>query len=187
MRVTVFNGSPRRNGNTSALTSSLLETMAGRGAEAEEVMLFVKNILGCNNCGRCQSEDLPSRCSIPDDMSCLYPKFLDSDLVVFATPIYMWNFTPCTLAFMTRLHCLCRHGEPGFNLMKGKKAALALTMGDEASVASAAIAGFREFCAYFGMEYAGHISVPFADREKIASGEYLEEEAAFAGRVLSQS
>ncbi|MDR2846001.1 MAG: flavodoxin family protein, partial [Candidatus Methanoplasma sp.] len=118
MRVTVFNGSPRRNGNTSELTKAILEELVENGVESEEVLLFIKNILGCNNCGSCQKGDVRSHCSIPDDMTYLYPKFLESDIVIFATPIYMWNFTPCTIAFLNRLHCLCRKAD-SFNLMEG--------------------------------------------------------------------
>jgi multimeric flavodoxin WrbA len=183
MRVTVFNGSPRKQGNTFELTKAILEELVERGAESEEVLLFIKNILGCNNCGMCQKGDVRSYCSIPDDMTYLYPKFLESDIVIFATPIYMWNFTPCTIAFLNRLHCLCRDAG-SYNLMANKKVALALTMGAEEEVASFAIGGFKEFAEYFELVYKGAISIPYAEKENIAAGQYDRNIKAFVDSLL---
>ncbi|MDR3205677.1 MAG: flavodoxin family protein [Candidatus Methanoplasma sp.] len=186
MRVTVFNGSPLASGNTSALSSVLMAKLVERGAVVEEIMLFQKNLLGCNHCNRCRTGDLPMRCSIPDDMIHLYNKFLDSDLLIFASPIYMWNLTPCTLAFITRLHSLCRNPE-GHNLMKGRNVALALTMGDETDVAKHAVGAISEFCEYFLINLRGELSVPFADRGKILAGECDGDADAFLDRILGQS
>jgi multimeric flavodoxin WrbA len=160
--------------------------LAGRGAEVEEIMLFQKNVLGCNHCDRCRADDLPLRCSIPDDMIRLYDKFLDSDLLIFASPIYMWNLTPCTLAFITRLHCLCRSPD-GHNLMKGINLALALTMGDEADVARHAVDSMSEFCEYFLINFKGDMAVPFADKDEILSGKHDEDADAFLDEILPQS
>jgi multimeric flavodoxin WrbA len=184
MKVVIFNGSPRKKGNTSALVDVMSERLISRGAEVDDVMLFVKNILGCNNCRACQNERLPLHCSINDDMIGLYDKFLSADVIVIATPIYMWQFTPCTLAFLTRLHCLCKSSDFSYNDMKGKKIALALTMGDNVEVAEPAVSGLRQFCGYYSAEYLGALMVPFADREKILAGSYSKEISDFVDKII---
>lgn len=184
MKVLILNGSPRKHGNTSELTKAIARDIIGRNSEPDEIMLFVKNILGCNNCGSCQKDRLPARCSINDDMIDLYQKFLDADLVILASPIYMWQMTPCAIAFLNRLHCLCGSSDFVYNEMKGKKLALALTMGDDTDVAEFAIGGIIEFCKFFMIDYKGSILIPFADREKIATGESNGDIARFLDNAM---
>lgn len=182
MMALVLNGSPRKNGNTFAMTEILAVQLAELGYEVEEVDLFVKNLLGCNNCNRCQKEDLPLRCSIDDDMIGLYSKFLEADLVVIASPIYMWQLTPCTLAFLNRLHCLSR-GTVDTNVMAGKRIALALTLGDEPECGDYAANGLRDFCEYFLLEYLGDLRLGWCPRNGTVMSERTGEIREFAERI----
>ena len=180
MKILLINGSPRANGNTSELVKRFL-TAAGGKAEVEEIRIFDKDIKGCMNCGACQRSLLGKHCAINDDMSGLYERFLGSDLTILASPIYMWQFTPCTLAFLNRLHCLHSSFSNG---MAGKKMAVLITSGAEEEVADYAVKGLRDFCEYFSIEYKGDLRVPFAKKEKISSGEYDEKVREFASKVL---
>jgi len=186
MKVTIFNGSPRREGNTCAAVSRFARELIGRGAEVEIVYLFKLNILGCNHCDRCQHERLPRRCSIDDDMLELYPKYLAADIVVFASPIYMWQITPCTQAFLTRLQCLCQSSDFSYNEEKGKKLAVALTMGDGSDNADLAVEELKRFCQYFSADYRGAMLIPFAKKAEIDNGQHDAEITEFADRVLSR-
>ena len=49
MKVTGFNGSPRKDGNTTTLMSYLLQEAAKEGIETEIVQLADKTIHGCMN------------------------------------------------------------------------------------------------------------------------------------------
>jgi len=183
MKVLLINGSPRANGNTSELVNRL-RIAAGNKAEIEEIRIFDKGIKGCMNCGACQKSVPGTFCVIGDDMSALYEKFLGSDLTILASPIYMWQFTPCTLAFLNRLHCLCRSEDFSYNDMAGKKMAVLITSGAEEEVADYAVKGLRDFCEFFSIEYKGDLRVPFAKKEKISSGECDEKVKEFAAKVL---
>ncbi|MBP6021198.1 MAG: flavodoxin family protein [Candidatus Methanomethylophilaceae archaeon] len=167
MTIAVFNGSPRKNGNTSQLVDEFVRALSSEGGGAEVMTLFDKDIKGCMNCGVCQKKAVPGHCTIKDDMSAAFDLFLSSDTIVLASPIYMWQFTPCTLAFMNRLHCLVRGDS---NEMAGKKLAFLITMGDELEVSEYSVGGLKDFCEYFGMEYVGGVAVPYATKEEIASG-----------------
>jgi len=183
MKMLIINGSPRANGNTSELVKQFLRSI-GNKAEVEEVHIFEKDIKGCKNCGACQRAVLKTHCTIADDMSALYEKFLSSDIIVLASPIYMWQFTPCTLAFLNRLHCLCQSHDFSYNDMAGKKMAMLITLGAEEEVADYAANGLRDFCEYFSIDYRGDLRIPYAEKEKISSGEYNEKVKEFAAKVL---
>jgi multimeric flavodoxin WrbA len=145
MKMLVINGSPRDDGNTSELVKRFLENVVKK-AEIEEIHIYEKNIKGCKNCGACQKTTLKTHCTINDDMCAIYEKFLSSDIIVLASPIYMWQFTPCTLAFLNRLHCLCHSLDFSYNDLAGKKLAVLITLGAEVEVADYAANGIRDLC-----------------------------------------
>jgi len=184
MKVTIFNGSPRKNGNTAAMTSSLKEKLKAAGADAEEYFLYDMKIKGCMNCNACRSSDALKECAIKDDANALLKKFVSSDLIVFASPIYMWHLTASLNAFIERLHSLCRHEPPAVNKMKGKRIAIAMTMGDDEYVAADVVNSLIMFCGYFEIVYAGAFAVPFADKEQIMRPLYQEKMRDFVNKII---
>jgi multimeric flavodoxin WrbA len=184
MKVTIFNGSPRKNGNTATMTLSLVEKMKAEGADVAEHFLYRMNIKGCMNCGACRTDDGLGRCAINDDVPKLLDEFLSSDLVIFASPVYMWHLTASLNAFVERLHSLCRHDAPAVNKMEGKRVAIAMTMGDDEYVASDIVNSLILFLDYFKMEYAGSFAVPFADKKQIMRPMYQEKMSDFVKHVM---
>ena len=183
MRVLIINGSPRADGNTSELVKQFRKAIGSKAA-VDEVRIYDMDIKGCRNCGACQKKTLKEHCAISDGMTPLYQKFLSSDVVVLATPIYMWQFTPCTMAFLNRLHCLCRSSDFSYNEMEGKAMAAMMTMGAEEEVADYASNGLRDLCEFFRMEHKSDLRIPFAEKERISSGEYGEKINTFAENIL---
>ena len=85
-KIVAFNGSARVNGNTHFLLKSFLEGAEKSGAEIEKVNAHEINLDYCTGCLRC---NLIKRCSIRgDEWNELSAKILESDVLVFATPIY---------------------------------------------------------------------------------------------------
>jgi multimeric flavodoxin WrbA len=72
------------------------------GARVESIQLVSKVVRPCTGCFECFS-DKSGRCPIRDDMSWLIQKFIGSDIVVLATPIYMDNVTGLMKNFIDRL------------------------------------------------------------------------------------
>ena len=182
MKAVIFNGSPRRSGNTSELTSCLRAELWSRGHSVEEYMLDGIDFCGCRNCGLCQKGPV-EYCSIEDGMTPLYDVFVDADMIIIASPIYMWGITGPTKAFMDRLHALNRECDPEFNKIRGKKMALATTMGDEEMVAASASNAFQFFCEYFGASYRGTFAVPFATKDAVHSDLNMVRLNAFVDRL----
>lgn len=103
MKITAFNGSPRaENSNTHAMVEEFLRGAEEAGAEVENVFLAKKKIEHCIGCFKCWA-DGSGGCVVKDDMSELLPKYLASDIAVFATPLYVDNVTGIMKDFMDRL------------------------------------------------------------------------------------
>ena len=116
MKITAFNGSPRgENGNTHIMVEEFLNGAKEGGAEIENIFLVKKEIKRCLGCFKCWTTT-PGKCIIKDDMAELLSKFISSDIVVFATPLYVDNVTGIMKNFMDRLVPLA---DPHFEKDKG--------------------------------------------------------------------
>jgi multimeric flavodoxin WrbA len=103
MKITVFNGSPwGREGHTYVMARQFLEGAAEAGAKTEAVELITEQIKPCNRCGVCLYST-PGKCEINDGMSKLIKKFMASDVVAFATPVYIDNVTSLMKLFIDRM------------------------------------------------------------------------------------
>ena len=130
MNVLALQGSPRKNDNTQALLQSLLKGMEEvPDIKIESVHLQDKWISPCRSCGSCRKTMLPV-CVIKDDMNELYPKFIQADLLVFATPVYWAGMSAQLKLFMDRLYALSK-SDTDISNFKGKKIILVMTYGDK--------------------------------------------------------
>ncbi len=103
MKITSFNGSPwGADSNTQIMVDEFLAGAGEAGAKTERILLQQWNIKPCNGCFDCLVKT-PGKCSVKDDMAKLLKKFMTSDIVVFATPLYIDNVTGIMKMFMARL------------------------------------------------------------------------------------
>ena len=66
MKVVAFNGSPRKNGNTSILIRHVFSELEKQGIKTELVQLSDKVIPGCIACEKC-GENRNQRCAVKSD------------------------------------------------------------------------------------------------------------------------
>ncbi len=94
MKVTAFNGSPRKGGNTELMLKKVLEPLIEEGIETELVQIGGKDIRGCTSCWQCL-EKKNGRCVIETDIlnSCL-EKMYASDAIILGSPSYFSGMTP---------------------------------------------------------------------------------------------
>ncbi|MHC4624110.1 MAG: flavodoxin family protein [Planctomycetota bacterium] len=103
MKITAFNASPwAEEGHTHAMVGEFLAGAARAGADVHVVQLARRHIETCHRCGVCFYKS-PGKCAIKDDMAGLIRKFRASDVVVFATPVYIDNVTALMKGFVDRL------------------------------------------------------------------------------------
>ena len=72
MKLVLFMGSPRKNGNTAALVAPFLEECGQLGIETETVWLYDKTILPCLGCKTCQDRMDGLGCVQKDDVANLF-------------------------------------------------------------------------------------------------------------------
>lgn len=85
-KILALNGSPRESGNTSLLLDSFIE---GVRTSTDQIEVLFPHKMEVNHCRGCLRCNVLKRCSISgDDWPDLSKKILDSDVLVFATPIY---------------------------------------------------------------------------------------------------
>ena len=85
-KIIAFNGSARKFGNTRYLLDSFLHGVDKSGGSYKTIEAHKANLEYCNGCLRC---NLVKRCSIRgDDWNEISARILESEVLVFATPIY---------------------------------------------------------------------------------------------------
>jgi len=130
MKVTALMGSPRRNGNTNTLVEHFLKGAQSKGAEVEKISLYECTINLCHGCYKnCWLG--PGDCTrFQDDMEQLIPKIISSDLILFASPVYMASYTAQLTIFFERCipvhHVDLENKVIIENRFKGKNAVMAL-------------------------------------------------------------
>ncbi len=102
MKVVAFNGSPRKNGNTSILIKTALEALEVEGIETEFYQLGGKKIHGCIACMKC-FENKDRRCSVTNDVinECI-GKMDEADGIIIGSPTYFSNVSTEVKALIDR-------------------------------------------------------------------------------------
>ena len=116
------------------------------GHEVEILHVGKMKIGGCLGCEYCHTKG-EGKCVQKDDMEKVMPAYLDSDMIVFATPIYYFDMTAQMAAAIQRVYAI---GKPA----KATKAALLLSSASPGTH-DGAIATYKGYCAFTGIEDVG--------------------------------
>jgi multimeric flavodoxin WrbA len=103
MNILIFNGSPRKRGNTELLLAKIEEGIQRCGHKAEHINLADLAIHPCTGCGHCETE---GQCIFNDDMTPLYAKIDAANRIVIGSPIYFYGVTAQTKIFIDRCQVL---------------------------------------------------------------------------------
>ncbi len=101
MKVTAFNGSPRKEGNTSLLIDMVLDELSKHGIDTEKYNLGKKKIRGCKACYKC-AEKLDRHCVVDDCVNECIDLMFESDGIILASPTYFANVTAEMKALIDR-------------------------------------------------------------------------------------
>jgi multimeric flavodoxin WrbA len=175
-------GSPRKNGNTHILVDKVLEGARDAGARTEMLQLGDLTIRECDGCHLCWQGD---ECPMDDDMTDIYPKLVESDAVVFGTPLYWYGPTALMKAFLDRFvyfNCPDNHAK-----IRGKHAVLAVPFEEhDLDAAAPLVAMFEKSLAYLEMPLAAKLLVPGAGEKGaiLAKPERLQEAYDLGRRLV---
>ncbi|AFM25097.1 NAD(P)H-dependent oxidoreductase [Desulfomonile tiedjei] len=104
MKVIALNSSARDEGTskTRLMLEALVKGMVEAGAEVETIHLRDKKVKHCVGCFTCWTKT-PGICVMKDDMTNeIFPKWLEADVAVYATPLYHYTVNATMKAFIER-------------------------------------------------------------------------------------
>jgi len=102
MKVIAFNGSARKDGNTSLLLNLVLDELKAEGIETELYSLAGKPIQGCIACFKC-FEKKNKRCNVEKDIinECI-EKMIEADGILLGSPTYFADVSASMKALIER-------------------------------------------------------------------------------------
>ena len=103
MKIMGILGSARQGGNTEVMLDAALEEAQNNGVLIDKILLRDKSIAPCDGCMGCTQT---GKCIIEDDAQEILEKMVESDGIIWATPVYFWSMTGQTKPLMDRTYAL---------------------------------------------------------------------------------
>ncbi|MCK9228043.1 MAG: flavodoxin family protein [Syntrophorhabdaceae bacterium] len=172
-------GSPRKRGNTAELARAVSTALQAKGWGVRTLYLNDMNIRPCQGCYAC----LPGGvCKIQDDMKDVRKYIMESDLVVYATPIY-W-FGPSGQLKLAMDRSIAFMDENFVSRLKGKMAITLTTFGDEhIDSCQPAIDMFTKTFALLNIAYAGQVNAPGCQPQGGIGSQYIDQAKLLADSI----
>jgi len=129
MHIVTVMGSPRPRGNTATVLGWLHESFRQLGHEVDPITITAHTVQPCRACAACKRVTDAPGCVQRDDAEALFRRMMAADVLVYATPLYCWEFSAQLKPLIDRHYCLVTDfGGPDWNsLLRGKKAGLLVT------------------------------------------------------------
>lgn len=150
MIITVLNGSARENGNTEIMVDEFVRGAKEKGHIVNKINVGNKNVSGCKGCQYCFAND--GKCIQEDDMQEIIKVIDETEMIVFASPIYWFDINGQLKNVIDRMYA---RGRKGFTI---KKSALLLDARLE-GVFEAAEAQYKMMSGFLKWEDMGIISI----------------------------
>ena len=88
MKVVLFNGSPRKEGNTSICLKIVMDELEKEGIECDYIWIGMEKLQGCTACGKC-GENKDQKCVLPGDkMNEYIEKIIQANGIIIGSPTY---------------------------------------------------------------------------------------------------
>ena len=117
-KIVVITGSPRKNGNSFAMTQAFIEAAEAKGHTVTRFDAAMKTIGGCHACETCYSTG--KACTFDDDFNTIAPAILEADTIVFTMPVYWYSIPAQIKGVIDRIFSLVVGGKD----IAGKECAL---------------------------------------------------------------
>ena len=154
-KIVVITGSPRKEGNSFAMTKAFIEAAEAKGHTVVRFDAAEKSVGGCHACETCYKSG--KACSFDDDFNTLAPDIIDADAVVFTMPVYWYSIPAQIKGVIDKLFSLVVGGKD----IAGKKCAL-ITCCEEndMSVMDGVRVPIERSAALLKWEMAGEVLIP---------------------------
>lgn len=154
-KIVVITGSPRKNGNSLAMTDAFIKASEAKGYTVTRFDAAMKNVGGCHACETCFKSE--KACSFDDDFNTVSNDILEADAVVFTMPVYWYSIPAQIKGVIDKMFSFCVAGKD----VAGKKCAL-ITCCEEndMSVMDGVRIPIERTAALLKWEMAGEVLIP---------------------------
>ena len=118
MKIVVVTGSPRRHGNSFAMTEAFVKEAEKLGHTVQRFDAAMMKIGGCHACQTCFKTG--KACSFDDDFNIIAHAMLEADAVAFTMPVYWYSIPAQIKGVIDRIYSFCVAGKD----VAGKKCGL---------------------------------------------------------------
>lgn len=108
-KIVVITGSPRKNGNSFAMTDSFIDSAIEKGHTVTRFDAAMMKIGGCHACETCYKTG--KACSFDDDFNTIAPHILEADDIVFAMPVYWYSIPGQIKNVIDKIYSFCVAGK----------------------------------------------------------------------------
>lgn len=154
-KIVVITGSPRKGGNSFAMTDAFCAAAKAEGCEVTRFDAAFMNVGGCHACETCFKTG--KACSFDDDFNKMAPFIQEADGVVFTMPVYWYSAPAQIKCVIDKMYSFCVAGKD----IAGKKCALiACCEEEDASVLDGVRIPYERTAALLDWKSVGEVLVP---------------------------
>ena len=154
-KIVVITGSPRKNGNSFAMTDTFIRAAQEKGHTVTRFDAALKKVGGCRACETCFSTG--KACTFDDDFNTIAPAILEADAVVFTMPVYWYSIPAQIKGVIDRLFSFVVGGKD----IGGKECALiACCEEDDMSVMDGVRIPMERSAALLKWKMVGEVLIP---------------------------
>ncbi|MCI9198520.1 MAG: flavodoxin family protein [Lachnospiraceae bacterium] len=154
-KIVVITGSPRKNGNSFAMTDTFIRAAQEKGHTVTRFDAALKKVGGCRACETCFSTG--KACTFDDDFNTIAPAILEADAVVFTMPVYWYSIPAQIKGVIDRLFSFVVGGKD----IAGKECALiACCEEDDMSVMDGVRIPMERSAALLKWKMVGEVLIP---------------------------
>ncbi len=186
MKILGIMGSPRLKGNTDLLLDEALKGAQSRQAGVEKLVVDKMKITPCREYYGCLRD---GNCVMRDDMDMIYPRLLEADGIIVASPMFFYGISAQLKALIDRCQALWARRYVLKNLPESKKKGAFIGVGATKGkqLFDGSILVIKYFFQAFGAEYADELLVRGVDKKgEIKEHPDLLKEAFALGERLAQ-
>lgn len=155
-KLLILKASPREHGNSALLAKQAMQGAIEAGAQVESIYLHSMDIRPCDGCDLCIEGG--EYCVIDDDMQSLYPKLIEADALLLASPIYWFTYSAQLKLVIDRWYGLWNAKPETF---RNKPVGIILTYGDTDLYTSGGINAIYTFETMFRYLHAQVVGIVY--------------------------
>lgn len=155
--VVVLTGSPRKEGNSFAMTDAFVRAAMAQGHVVTRFDTAFMQVGGCHACGKCFTTE--RACAYHDDFNEIAPAILKADVVVLTTPVYWYTVSAQLKAVMDKFYSLLKGAD-----VSGKRCMLiACAQEDDKRIFDGTVFAVERSAEHLGWKMAGSVLVGGVD------------------------